>query len=210
MTVLCVFFLVITLFSLVVYAASEAAQRRAKNRADDLIANFLVSSLYDLEALHLDTVNSLLPIIQPGTNTMLHSTVPFVVPFDVDSMPEKFNDGLIGEWNDEETAVSYLIYIVMDEEGDLTFLNDTGAAIGDLDAADDYDPLWLVKLRYPDLENGSYTKAEIEYLTATLHANRIATQVLLVPSDSLYAYLLAEEEAASFAAALLGGGGGDR
>ena len=181
-----------------VYAGKFINSSTAKVRAEykDRMSTYRMTDIYSLEELYVAHQKMFLPLAPPGHEAFVQPLSPVVIPFDWKNFPKEFNDHLIGEM--KYNVPMYSILVAEDPKTrDIVIYNADGEEIYALPPPKEYNPYWLVDLWFPGILSGRFDKATTEYILAMYDPARIQMTVSLVPTENLYAYLLAETEASS-------------
>ena len=172
-----------------------------------------IQSPEDLVDLHLRQVYSFLPLAPPSRDVFVHPGAPRTIPFQLETFSKPFQDQLIGTWNDSQTAPGYAVWMQI-KHWQLLVYNANGVIIAQYALPKAYDEDWLVDQRYPDGFPASIPEPTRRELLGSMHPSRMMTEVTLVPSKYLYAWLLDEEGNAarqqSLVAVPLSGSGGSQ
>jgi hypothetical protein len=157
----------------------------------DLYAYYLSTSVADVTGI-IDAFESrqysLLPIMAPDPD-FIHLQDGGLLPFDPADFPKRVVRQLIPV--DEDGITVYPITVMeMPDTGERQILNALGDVIAEIKPPKDYDPLWYVQLKFPDL--ATLDPAKAAWQTALYDPSRIMVRFNLITEETLIEKVTAE------------------
>ena len=161
-----------------------------------LYADYLgsaVESVPDLISTFESRQLSILPILLPDPD-FIHLEDGGLLPFDPAAFPPRLVRRLIPV--DEHGIIVYPVTIMeVPDSGERQILNAAGEVIAEIRAPRDYDPLWYVRLRFPDLD--ALDAETAAWRVALYDPSRIMVRFRLITEDELIRKVMAESLAAT-------------
>ncbi len=147
-----------------------------------------VENVPDLISVFESRQYSILPIVMPDPD-FIHLQDGGLLPFDLAAFPKRFVKRLIPV--DEHGITVYPVTIMeIPDSGERQILNAAGDVIAEIAAPKDYDPLWYVRLRFPDLSKMDAETAA--WQVALYDPSRIMVRFRLITEDELINKVMAE------------------
>lgn len=187
----------LTIASLAVHAGdSEPLSTETASFDKDLYAGYMslaVESVPDLISAFESIQYSILPIAMPDPD-FIHLQDGGLLPFDPETFPSRLVRQLLPS---SENGVTVYPVTIMEVpgSGERQILNDVGDVIAEVKAPRDYDPLWYVRLRVPELDKLDAESAA--WQIALYDPSRIMVCFRLITEDELIRKVLAESLAAT-------------
>jgi len=151
-----------------------------------------VENVTDLISAFESRQYSILPIVMPDPE-FIHLQDGGLLPFNPAAFPRRFARRLIPVRDQGNTVYPVTIMEVPDS-GERQILNVAGDVIAEIAAPKDYDPLWYVRLRFPDL--GKLDAETAAWNVALYDPSRIMVRFRLITEDELINKVMAESLAA--------------
>ena len=147
-----------------------------------------VESVPDLISAFESIQYSILPIVLPDPD-FIHLQDGGLLPFDPDAFPSRVVRRLI-PINDQGITVYPVTIIEVPDSGERQILNIAGDVIAEVRAPKNYDPLWYVRLRFPDLDTLDAETAA--WQIALYDPSRIMVRFRLITEEELIKKVMAE------------------